>query len=284
MIRIACIVLLSMLSLPGVAATRVVASTHPLAMIASAAVLPDTDLQVLMTPALSSPEFRLSGRELKLLEEAELVVWTGPEAEPWLAGALAEPREGRQLVTLSKLPGVVRRDYRLDANDAGAHGANPHLWLSTQNAALLARAVGARLGNTLAAEHFANEMQRFRNRQLARFQPVATLGLLAADDVFGYLFAEIGVVNVAALSAAASVAPEPRRVAELAERARREDIACVVGPPGFEQGPAAQLLPAGHGHLVTLDPMLVGIPPARDSYTLALIQLADTLFGCIVTR
>lgn len=289
MIRLACILLFSALcalSLPSSAAVRVVASTTPLAMIASAATPGDTDLQVLMTPALASPEFHLGERELKLLEEAELVVWTGPEAEPWLADALIEQREGRQLVTLSKLPGVVWRDYRLDAADAEteAHGANAHLWLSTQNAALLARAVGARLGNAPAAEHFAAEMQRFRNRQQARFQPVAALGVIAADDAFGYLFAEIGVVNVAALTAAAGSTVPPGRVAALAERAHREDIACMVGPPGFEQGPAAQLLPGGHGHLVTLDPMLGGIPLARDSYTLALIQLADTLYGCIVTR
>lgn len=287
MIRLACILIfsaLSVLSLPSAAAVRVVASTTPLAMIASAATPGDTDLQVLMTPALASPEFRLGERELKLLEEAELVVWAGPEAEPWLADALASPREGRQLVTLSKLPGVTWRDYRLDAQDAGKHGANPHLWLSTHNAAVLARAVGARLGNTLAAEHFAAEMQRFRNRQQARFQPVAALGVIAADDAFGYLFAEMGVINVAALTAVAGAKVSSQRVEDLAERARREDIACVVGAPGFEQGPASQLLPGGHGHLVMLDPMLGGIPLARDSYTLALIQLADTLYGCIVTR
>jgi hypothetical protein len=30
--------------------------------------------------------------------------------------------------------------------------------------------------------------------------------------------------------------------------------------------------------------MLSGISPARDAYLIALIHLADTLYGCMVTR
>lgn len=284
MTRILTLIVLLVASFCVEAATRVVVSTNPLAMIAMAVATPDTELQVLMPLSAAAGEFRLSDREQQLLDTADVVVWTGPEAEPWLAPALAKPRDGRTLVTLSRLPGAVQQPYRLDPADTRQRAVNPHLWLSTQNAALLARALGARLGNPLAAEHFAGEMARFRSRQQARFTPVTALPLVAADDRWGYLFAEMGISQVLALAAAPGEDVPARRQKELAQRVAREDIACVVGAPGFETGPAAGLFEGGHGHFVTLDPMLPGITPDRDAFIVALVQLADMVYGCLVTR
>ncbi len=284
MTRLVALLLLAALSLPVEAGTRVVASIQPLAMVSMAVARPDTEVKLLVPTSASTHDYQLTARDAETIASADIVVWSGPEAEPYLAALLKSPRAGQTVITLSKLPGVVLRDLRLDPADTRKHGRDPHLWLSTRNAAVLARALGARLGNTLAAEHFDAEMQRYRSRQATRFAPVKDIPLLVAHDAYGYLLDEIGLVNVSAVVTDPEVPASARRVAELTQRVASEKIACMIGEPGFEQGVAVRLFANARGNLVVIDPMLSGITLARDSYTLALTHLADTLYGCLVTR
>lgn len=284
MTRLVALLLLAALSLPVEAGTRVVASIQPLAMVSMAVARPDTEVKLLVPTSASTHDYQLTARDAETIASADIVVWSGPEAEPYLAALLKSPRAGQTVITLSKLPGVVLRDLRLDPADTRKHGRDPHLWLSTRNAAVLARALGARLGNTLAAEHFDAEMQRYRSRQATRFAPVKDIPLLVAHDAYGYLLDEIGLVNVSAVVTDPEVPASARRVAELTQRVASEKIACMIGEPGFEQGVAVRLFENARGNLVVIDPMLSGITLARDSYTLALTHLADTLYGCLVTR
>lgn len=290
MARLLVALLCLVLSVEGAGAVRLVASNHPLTLLAAAAAGPDTDLQTLMTPLFASPDFQPGERERALLDQADLLVWNGPEAEPWLAPWALAPRAGLTVVTFSALPGILGRDYRLDPTDrldpSGPAGQGPdrHLWLSTRNAALLVDAVSARLGNEKAAVHFSAEMERFRTRQAARFGRVAARGLLSADDAFGYFLAELGITQVRSLAGPPGAAVAPARLSLLAARAEQAGPGCVIGPPGLELGPATLLLPGGHGHLVAMDPYLGGVGPGSDGYIHALIQLADTLYGCLATR
>lgn len=273
-------------ALPAAAGTRVVASIYPLAMVAHAVAKPDTEVKLLMPTAASTHTWQPGSNDLATLASADVVIWSGPEAEPWLAPHLAQPRESQRVITLSKLPGAVLRDQRLDTLLPPGIPAqrDPHLWLSTRNAALLARALGAHLGNTLAAEHFDAEMQRLRARLARRFAPVADMPLLVEHDAYGYLFDEIGLKNVSAVVIDPLQGPTQARVDALRERIARERIGCMIGTPGFEPWATQLLYSAGHGNLVPLDPQLAGPGLTRSSYTLALTYLADTLYGCLVTR
>ena len=284
MLRALVALMLVTLTLPALAGTRVVASIYPLAMVSAAVARPDTEVKLLISTSATTHDYQLNAGDLKALAEADVVVWAGPESEPYLAGALERPRPGQRVITLSKLPGVVVREQRLDPADLKTFGRDPHLWLSTRNAALLARALGAHLGNALAAEHFDAEMQRFRARQQKRFAPVARVPLLAAHDAYGYLFDEIGLLNASAVLIDPASQASARRVADLAERVEKEHIGCMIGEPGFETTIGPRIYPSGHGNLVVIDPQLAGINLARNSYTLALTYLADTLYNCIVTR
>lgn len=292
MLRPFAFLLIALSALHAHADTRVVASIYPLAMIATAVAKADTQVKLLIPTSASTHDYQLSGSDLKSLAEADVIMWAGPESEPYLAATLAQPRANQRVITLSKLPGVVWRDARLDSSPAaqaaapgtGKFGRDPHLWLSTRNAALLARALAAHIGNPLAAEYFDAEMQRYRSRQAKRFAPVADMPLLVAHDAYGYLFDEIGLSRVSAVVIDPQVPPAPRRVAELADRVLQERIGCMIGEAGFEQQIGPRLFPDGHGNLVVIDPQLSGVSLTRSSYTLALTHLADTLYGCLVTR
>lgn len=287
-IRIASL-LLALVAIPAVAGTRVVASIYPLAMVAAAVAEKDTEIRHLVPGTASTHDFQLSPADLELVASADIVVWAGPEAEPYLAAALAKPRDGQNVITLSALPGVTLRSHRLDPGDSKDRGRDPHLWLSTRNATLLAQAMAASLGTAPLAQNFANEMQRYRNRQQKRFELLKPLPLLTAHDAYGYLLDEFGLDNVAAVSVEPDLPPSARRMSDLAARVKKENIGCMIGEPGFTDGAAPRLFEAAQAagqrfNLVVIDPELSGISISRDSYALALIHLADTLHACLVTR
>lgn len=281
--------LLAGVAVPAVAGTRVVASVYPLAMVAAAVAAPDTDIRHLVPADSSTHDYQLSPGDIEAVNGADIVVWAGPEAEPYLAALLAQPRAGRTVITLSALPGVVLRDHRLDPADTKKRGLDPHLWLSTRNAALLASTIAAQLGTAPLAQNFTNEMQRYRNRQAKRFAPVAQVPLLVSHDAYGYLLDEFGMGNVSAVSVDPGIAPSARRFTDLAQRVENEKIGCMIGEPGFDQGIAPRLFEStlaggGKANLVVVDPQLAGLTLSRDSYALSLIHLADTLYACLVTR
>jgi len=281
--------LLAIVALPAEAATRVVASIYPLALVTAAVAAPDTEIRHLVPATASTHDFQLSPADLELVSTADIVVWAGPDAEPYLASALAKPREGQRVITMSRLPGVVLRGHRLDLGDTRDRGRDPHLWLSTRNAALLATAIAAQLGTAPLAQNFTNEMQRYRNRQAKRFAPLAKAPLLVAHDAYGYLFDELGLLNASAVTVEPGIAPSARRVSDLAQRVEKEKIGCMIGEAGFTEGIGPRLFEAalaagGKANLVVIDPQLSGISLSRDSYALALTHLADTLYACIVTR
>lgn len=269
---------------PAAARILVLASLQPLAMVAMAVATPDTEVKVLLPAGTDVHDYQLTPGQAEQITTADIVVWAGAEAEPYLAPLLAAPRAGQHVVDVSKLPGAILRDHRLDAADDKNRGRDPHLWLSTRNAALLATTLGAHLGNTADAEHFNNEMQRYRNRQVKRFAPIAAMPLLVAHDAYGYLFDEIGLFNATAVVIDPEIPASARRMADLLERVRAEKIHCMIGEPGFERGAAARLFAGIKANLVTIDPTLAGFAPVRDSYALTMTLLADTLYGCLATR
>lgn len=288
--RVAALLLLSALALPAFAGTRVVVSVYPLAMIAAAVAAPDTEIRHFIPGTASTHDFQLSPGAIELINSADIVVWAGADAEPYLAALLDQPRPASQrVINLAKLPGAILREHKLDSADPKKRGRDGHLWLSTRNASLLATTLAASLGTTPRAQDFAADMQRHRNRQLKRFAAVANMPLLVAHDAYGYLFDEYGLGNVSAVVIEPGIAPSARRLADLAQRVEQEKITCMIGEPGFETSAAPRVFDAvraagGKANLVTLDPQLGGIGLSRNSYTLALTHFAETLYGCLVTR
>lgn len=270
---------------PAVAKTTVLASIQPLGMILAAVASPDTELKVLIPGTSSTHDYQLRPSDAEAIAAADVVVWAGPESEPYLAPLLASPREGQQVIALSKLPGVVWREQRLDPAEKKSHGPDPHLWMSTRNAALLAASVAPLLGTEKLAEQFAGELQRYRERQSLRFNRLSAATIYVAHDAYGYLFDEIGITNMSALLITPGVPASARRVTEMAQRAQKQGVRCMIGEPGFDQdGVSSRLFEGGRGRLVVIDPMFAGLAASRDSYILALIHYADTIYGCMVTR
>ncbi|WP_455648784.1 metal ABC transporter solute-binding protein, Zn/Mn family, partial [Kluyvera sp.] len=157
------------MALWGSAAQRadaaVVASLKPLGFIASAIADGVTETQVLLPDGASEHDYSLRPSDAKRLQNADLVVWIGPEMEAFMDKSTQSISTAKK-VTISQLDGVKPLLMK-GADDDGDEGAeegdhdhahgekgdahhhhgeyNMHLWLSPEIARLSAVAIHDKL-------------------------------------------------------------------------------------------------------------------------------------------
>ena len=141
----------------------IVASIKPVAMLVKAVVGDEVPVQVLL-PANASPhEYALKFSDLRLMKQADLIIWVGPELEGVLVKALKTTPLENQL-QLTQVNAMEWPEQNLDADHHG-HSHNdshtdhskqdsrqsayqdPHLWLNPHNSMQAVRVIAAALAN-----------------------------------------------------------------------------------------------------------------------------------------
>ena len=130
----------------------VVASLKPLGFIASAIADGVTETQVLLPDGASEHDYSLRPSDVKRLQNADLVVWIGPEMEAFMQKTAKQVPAQKQ-VTIAELAGVKPLLMKGSDDDGDEHGHdhahgekgdgdhhhgeyNMHLWLSPEIARL----------------------------------------------------------------------------------------------------------------------------------------------------
>lgn len=170
----------------ALAQATVVTSIKPLQMIVSAITDGVSEPAVLIPSNQSYHHFTLRPSTLRTLRQADLFVWVGPELETYLSDAVQQAgAHGQQLQVLA-LPELQVHHAGMDGEDSrevlipaeGLHAGHkhkaadaidPHVWLNTHNALLIAQAVTAALVE-LDPDHgrqYDNNLERFRLRLTA---------------------------------------------------------------------------------------------------------------------
>lgn len=108
---------LMLLSLsPALAAPKVVASIKPVQSLVAAVMDGVGEPAVIVDGAASPHTFALKPSTAKLIANADVVFWVGPELEPFLEKPLETLGEKAEAVELSEAPGVNKLPVREDAN------------------------------------------------------------------------------------------------------------------------------------------------------------------------
>lgn len=173
------LLILSVVCSPVVAETpRVVATIKPLQLIASAVTDGLSEPELLIPSNASYHHFTLRPSSMRSLGAASLVVWIGPGLETWLSDVIGQLPDGVEVITVSELDGLTLHSLGSEALITDPHHPSerldPHLWLNSGNALVVAREIAAQLG-----ERDAGNAGRYR-ANLARFE--ASLGAAHQDQ------------------------------------------------------------------------------------------------------
>lgn len=277
-----------LLSLPlSVQALEVVASIRPLALIADAVMAGQGQARQLVPNGASAHEYALRPSDRTLLARADLVLWIGPSHEHFLPSAL----RGRPLLTVLELPGIQTLPLRrLEDGEPVPGSQDSHLWLSPDNAVVIARGLASALGRrdpsraaryVANAEAFAGRIGQQKAALLVRFQPLRSRPLIAYHDAWHYFDHAMGLNYRGSLTLEPELRPGAQHVLLMARRVQQERIGCLLAEPGADEALARRIFGTRTFRTAAVDELFASTPRGPQGYEAALAGMAEEIRRCL---
>lgn len=260
---------------------KVIASIKPLGLITEA-ILDGSDIKVdLLLPPTSSPHnYALKISDAKRLQAADLVIWLGKEAEPYINPD--KTKSDLALLSHVSKAQLIEQDEGHDHR----HSVDPHIWLDP----VLAKGAAALIAKRLVALYPDQKTLIEKNTRLfdlntseldqklnSLFQPYQGRGFLAYHNAYGYFVRRYGLRQLGVIQEQAGNSMSLRHLVRLQSVVKPGEAICLFREPQFIKAPIPDL---GEGREVkegTLDPLGV----EADSYEQLLKTLSNQLVECL---
>lgn len=254
--------------------------------------------------------FQLRPSQAAALQEADLLVWMGPEMTPWLERALDGLTEATQLSLLHSDGTLLRaltdeardevaaEDGHEEGHDEEAHDAeghdhgstDPHAWLDPDNARLWLGQIAAALAVAdpeNAARYQANAEQAeaalaaMDQAIAAQLSPLASHPAVVFHDAYGYFSDHYRLTMPAAIAESDASSPGAQHLAAV-EAVLRQGRTCLFPETNHDPKLAEQLAEATGATLgAPLDPEGATLPPGAGLYEALMRGLAANLAACL---
>ncbi|MDB6453845.1 zinc ABC transporter substrate-binding protein [Falsirhodobacter sp. 20TX0035] len=310
------LLLASVAATPALADVQVVTDISPIHSLV-AQVMGDTGTPDLILPPGSDPHhFQLKPSQAGAIQDADLVIWLGPEMTPWLTAAL-KARGGEELELLH-VDGLTQRQYAEGAHEEHDHddhdhahdhehehehehdhgegeehhhheGLDPHAWLNPDNVLVWLDAIEGKLSemdptnaeayaaNAKAAEDDIRALDADLTEQLA---PAKGKPFVTFHDAYGYFTDHYDLTSAGAISPGDASSPSARRLAEIREQAG--PATCIFPEVQHDPKLAQQMADdAGVTLGQPLDPEGAQLTAGPQLYGQLMHGLADTLTACL---
>lgn len=242
----------------------VLASVHPLALVA-ASVVPVTHLKVLVPAGMTPHDFALRPSDIDLIQNADIILWSGPQAEPYLKGFA------------KRWPDKIWLD--VSSLDPSSRITDPHWWLSP-SVMKLAQAQLADILNADAAP-FANAVDAAMAESEQLLAPVKQRGFFVFHRAYDHWVGALGLNQVGSFTLSPEQKPGMRTLQTMREQLQRGDVACVFSEPEFSPAMIDSVtdgIQVGRGEL---DPLGGHIAVTAMGYPLFLLDLANRASRCL---
>ncbi len=275
---------------------RIVVSIKPIHSLIAAVTEGVTAPALLIAGGASPHAYSLRPSDARLLHNADVVFWVGPDLEAFLGKPLRALAGRAVVIQLIGQRGVETLPLRSggvwDATSErpGHAGNDPHIWLDPDNAAAIAR-TAARVLTELDSDH-ADVYLANRDRLIARLhqldedlrlrlQPVAGLPYVVFHDAYQAFERHYGLNAVGSISVSPDRRPGIQRVQAIRRKIENLGARCVFVEPQFAPGLARALIEGTAARLGELDPIGAATAPGPDAYPALMRGLAQGLVACL---
>ncbi|MFB4359693.1 zinc ABC transporter substrate-binding protein ZnuA [Pantoea sp. BS_8] len=285
---------------------NVVASIKPVGFIASAIADGVTPVEVLLPDGASEHDYALRPSDVKRLQNADLVVWVGPEMEAFMTKSAAALPEKKNL-EIVQIPGVktmlLRGDEDDDHDDHEAaehdhdaehhhhHGEfNMHLWMSPEIAQKTAVAIHEKLLELMPQDkakldanlqHFEAELADTDKRIISQLAPVKDKGYFVFHDAYTYFEKHYGLSPTGHFTVNPEIQPGAQRLHQIRTQLVEKKAVCVFAEPQFRPAVIDAVARGTQVRKGTLDPLGTDISLGKDSYVKFLSQLSSQYETCL---
>ena len=276
-------------------------------------------VRVLLPQGASAHHYQMRPSDAQALQEAGLLIWTGPELTPWLDRAAGSLGDGVGQLRLLHVQGTALRsygdgaghdheghDHSHDHDHAHDHshdhdhshghdhvhsGTDPHAWLNPKNGATWLAAIAEELGRAdpdNAATYRDNASAAARDlgtldaQITADLAPHAEQGFVVFHDAYGYFTDHFGLRPAMPVSPGDATTPSAARIANLRARIIDKGAACAFPEFGHDARLIATATEGSETRTgAALDPEGAGLTPGAELYGQVLTGLSSALVGCL---
>ncbi|OOZ35720.1 zinc ABC transporter substrate-binding protein [Solemya velesiana gill symbiont] len=283
-------------------APRVLVSIKPVHSLV-AGVMEGVDTPELLISGGESPHaFSLRPSDARKINQAKLIFWIGEELETPLEHILENQKSDSRIIELIATEGVNLIPMREGGvweshlhhdeheKEEHHHNANPHIWLSPKNAALIVRIAQQELGrldpgNKAIYLQNAGAIQarlkvldsEIREKTLA----IRSTPFIVFHDAYPYYEQQYGLNAVGSVTVSPEHMPGAKRVHKLRAKIKSLGASCVFSEPQF-QPKLAHTITRGTGtENGILDPLGAELPADTDTYFRLMRNLTDALVDCL---
>ena len=267
--------------------------------------------QLILQPGASPHHYALRPSEAAMLQNADLVVWTGSDLTPWLEDPISTLAGQAQRLELLAADGTILLDFRdsasfephdhehehehehdhsHDHDHDHHHGHDPHAWLDPRNAEHWMALIAARLGEIdpdnadIYAANAATgqaELQALSQQIDTALAPVRDIPFIVFHDAYQYFENRFGVTAAGSISLADGSQPGPARIAQIRAKVSDLGVHCAFAEPQFNPGLIQTVFGPLDAHIGIIDPLGAELQPGPALYPQLLRDMTDSLTGCL---
>jgi zinc transport system substrate-binding protein len=303
----------------GAEPLRVVVTIPPIHSLVSAVMAGKGEPRLLVKGASSEHTFAMRPSDARALSEAEIIIRVSDALESFLNKPIVSLAGKSQVVTLAEVPGIAllppresgafeahqhegpaahdgkEHDHGKQAGGRDEHEEgeyDPHLWLDTGNAALIADHVAGVLGKARpedAAAFQANVAKLKEQLAALDAELKAQLGGMGAarfvvfHDAYQYFEKRYGLVASGSITLSPERQPGAARLNAIRAKIAGAKSACVFSEPQFEPKLVARLVEGTKARTGTLDGLGAGLPEGPELYFAMMRGLASSLKACLAS-
>lgn len=306
------------LAVPSLADTpRVVADIAPVHALAARVMQGVGEPELLLAPGVSPHGAALRPSQARALQEAGLIIWIGPELEPWLDKAVdALPASASELRLLgvegTHLLEFAEDDDRAhehemesdddhhaddghddhDGHDEAHHehhGIDPHAWLDPRNGTVWMGAIAEELASldpANAESYRANaaagaaELKTLEDELTDQLTALGDIGFVTFHDAYRYFQTRFGLKPLGTITPSDAVDPSPARLAELRERLEGRQTLCALAEPQFDDRLFSAITDGRDLRFAVIDPLGSKLEPGAALYPEMLRGMAASMLDC----
>lgn len=297
---------------------RIVTTIPPIHSLVAAVTEGVVDPVLLVRGGSSPHTYAMAPSDARAIQNAQLIVWVGPNLETFLARALRDPHDSRRVITLMNEDGMLLLDTReggiFEGHD-GDHGTDhdddhdvhhdeahrdddhfrtdAHLWLDPLNAIRTVEIVAEALINLdpeRAQTYRANAAQtldrlsRLDKSLAATFASIEQSPFFVFHDAYQYLENRYGLSVAGSITVSPDRKPGARRLREIQQRISQESVACIFAEPQFSPSVIESVTEGTAARTSTADPLGAELEPGSALYTNLMFSLARSFSDCLSPR
>ncbi|NLS11570.1 zinc ABC transporter substrate-binding protein ZnuA [Vibrio sp. SM6] len=271
-------------------AMNVVTSIKPIQMITFALTDGVTEPMSVLPSNASPHDYALKPSDVKAVQNADLVIWFGPELEGFMGKLLEDHSAVVTLSNESRLHLNAFSDVHTD-HDGHNHGStDPHFWLGVSQAEQAAQIIVEALikhdpKNKTVYERnlkwFLAQLKQTDEKISQQLMPVRDQGYYVFHDAYGYFEKRYQLNNLGYFTVNPERKPGAKTLISIRKTLAKVPGTCVFAEPQFTPALVERVVQGSAAKIGQLDPIGSDIVLGKTSYFEFLQRMSDDLTACL---